>query len=88
MSQPIEAIYENGLLRPLEPLALPEFARVQLDVRTVERETLSPVTEAELIAQTKAHQALLASLAGVSSEQPADGWDSSRADEVLYGWKK
>jgi predicted DNA-binding antitoxin AbrB/MazE fold protein len=28
----LEAIYENGLLRPLSPLALPEHARVRLAV--------------------------------------------------------
>jgi predicted DNA-binding antitoxin AbrB/MazE fold protein len=28
----IEAVYENGLLRPLSPLALPEHARVRLTV--------------------------------------------------------
>jgi predicted DNA-binding antitoxin AbrB/MazE fold protein len=28
----VEAIYENGVLRPLSPLALPEHARVRLSV--------------------------------------------------------
>lgn len=31
----IMAIYENGVLRPLTPLALPEHARVQIHVRQV-----------------------------------------------------
>ena len=33
MSQTITAVYENGVLRPLTPLALPEHAQVELDVR-------------------------------------------------------
>lgn len=33
MSQLIQAIYENGLLRPLAPLDLPENAVVEIDVR-------------------------------------------------------
>jgi predicted DNA-binding antitoxin AbrB/MazE fold protein len=32
MTQLIDAIYENGVLRPLSPLALPEHARVRLSV--------------------------------------------------------
>jgi predicted DNA-binding antitoxin AbrB/MazE fold protein len=37
------AIYENGVLRPLEPLALPEHTRVQVQVQRV----LSPEDVAE-----------------------------------------
>jgi predicted DNA-binding antitoxin AbrB/MazE fold protein len=32
MTISIEAVYENGLLRPLSPLALPEHTRVRLAV--------------------------------------------------------
>jgi len=32
MSKPIEAIYENGILRPLEPLALEEHQRVTITI--------------------------------------------------------
>lgn len=35
MSQQIQAIYENGLLRPLAPLDLPENSVVEIDVRDV-----------------------------------------------------
>jgi len=43
MNQTIQAIYENGLLRPLIPLDLPENSEVEITVRTnVENaETLS-----------------------------------------------
>jgi len=33
MSQNIQAIYENGILRPLQPLDLPENKVVNIDVR-------------------------------------------------------
>jgi len=33
MSQNIQAIYENGVLRPLQPLDLPENKIVEIDVR-------------------------------------------------------
>jgi predicted DNA-binding antitoxin AbrB/MazE fold protein len=32
MTISVEAVYENGVLRPLSPLALPEHARVRLAV--------------------------------------------------------
>jgi predicted DNA-binding antitoxin AbrB/MazE fold protein len=35
MSEHIQAIYENGVLRPLQPLDLPENSVVEIDVRDV-----------------------------------------------------
>jgi predicted DNA-binding antitoxin AbrB/MazE fold protein len=35
MSEHIQAIYENGILRPLKPLDLPENSVVEIDVRDV-----------------------------------------------------
>lgn len=35
MTQSIQAIYENGILRPLAPLDLPENSVVEIDVRAV-----------------------------------------------------
>lgn len=37
MSQSIQAIYENGILRPLQPLDLEENSVVEIDVRDVSR---------------------------------------------------
>lgn len=35
MSESIIAIYENGVLRPLRPLDIPENSEVEIDVRDV-----------------------------------------------------
>jgi len=35
MNQNIRAIYENGILRPLQPLDLPENKIVEIDVRDI-----------------------------------------------------
>jgi predicted DNA-binding antitoxin AbrB/MazE fold protein len=42
MTKLIEAVYENGVLRPLEPLSLSEFERVRL---TVTNEASDPLDE-------------------------------------------
>lgn len=39
MTQTITAIYENGMLRPLTPLALPEHSQVEIEVRTITEES-------------------------------------------------
>ena len=36
MTAAVEAIYEGGLLRPLQPLALPEHAHVRISVETID----------------------------------------------------
>ena len=36
MTVAVEAIYEDGLLRPLQPLALPEHAHVRISVETMD----------------------------------------------------
>jgi predicted DNA-binding antitoxin AbrB/MazE fold protein len=38
VSTAIEAIYENGLLRPLQPLALAEHTRVRVSVETLDND--------------------------------------------------
>ncbi len=38
MSDSIQAIFENGLLRPLAPLDLPENSVVEIDVKDVRNE--------------------------------------------------
>ena len=43
MSQTITAVYENGVLRPLKPLTLPEKARVRLQIER--SEASDPVLE-------------------------------------------
>jgi predicted DNA-binding antitoxin AbrB/MazE fold protein len=37
MSQNIQAIYENGILRPLQPLDFPENSIVEIDVRDISK---------------------------------------------------
>ena len=38
MTTAVEAIYEDGFLRPLQPLHLPEHTRVMVSVETLEND--------------------------------------------------
>jgi predicted DNA-binding antitoxin AbrB/MazE fold protein len=49
MSQSIQAIYENGILRPLQPLDLPENEIVEIDVRGKSGDKKEESTNAEKI---------------------------------------
>lgn len=60
MNSTITAVYENGVLRPLTPLTLPEHSRVELQIVT---QAAAPPDREQV------RQALLA--AGVIHPQPA-----------------
>jgi len=45
MSQNIQAVYENGILRPLQPLDFPENSIVEIDVRDVEEKNTETMRE-------------------------------------------
>ena len=47
MSEYIQAIYENGVLRPLTPINLPEKSVVEIDVRDVTNSKKEQSTNAE-----------------------------------------
>jgi predicted DNA-binding antitoxin AbrB/MazE fold protein len=63
VNQTIKAIYENGVLRPLTPLALPDHTEVQI---TVEAASARPDAEAQ---RRQVDAALLA--AGLMLPRPA-----------------
>jgi predicted DNA-binding antitoxin AbrB/MazE fold protein len=49
MSQNIQAIYENGILRPLQPLDFPENSIVEIDVRGATENEEKELTNVEKI---------------------------------------
>lgn len=68
MSETITAIYENGLLRPLTPLHLPEHSEVEVEVRRVQAPSNIDARRAQVWASLEA-AGILAPVAPV--EQPA-----------------
>lgn len=60
----ITAIYENGVLRPIMPLALPEHSRVQIQIQA------SPAVDSPAEHRRRVHDVLVA--AGLSLPRPPD----------------
>lgn len=80
----IDAIYDNGVLKPLEPLALPDQARVKL---TVDAEPENDRAD-KLAKQKAALREMWEAIDKLPQHKNNDGWSARQHDEVLYGWKK
>ena len=77
MNKEIEAVYEQGVIRPLQPLELPEGARLNLIVVTHEQPE-SNGSAARIIAE----------IAGLPLEGSNDAFSSSEHDSILYSKKQ
>ena len=90
MSQIIDTIYEEGVLKPLEPLNLVEHTQVQIYISVQERKALADlVREVEEFAKTEAtrdaQEALRELYEGIfESEEDF----ASHHDSFLYGAPK
>jgi predicted DNA-binding antitoxin AbrB/MazE fold protein len=73
MTKEIEAIYERGIIRPLQPLELPEGARLDLIV----------ITHEEPKANGNAAE-ILAEIAALPLEGSSDDFDGREHDSILY----
>jgi len=80
MIQEFQAIYENGILRLIQPLDLPENS----PVRGVVEGNLQPVP-AEVLAQQQALEAMRAQLSVLPQSPSADGLSGRDHDSILYG---
>jgi predicted DNA-binding antitoxin AbrB/MazE fold protein len=86
MSQQIRAIVENGLLRPLDPISLPEHDIVSIVISSPE--VTPPTADDTLLAQRDALREMFEEAEQLPLEPSADGFSGADHDEVLYGWKK
>ena len=73
MTKEIEAVYEHGMIRPLQPLELPEGARLDLIVITRE-ETKTNGNAAKILAE----------IAALPLEGPDDAVAGREHDSILY----
>ena len=73
MTKEIEAVYEQGVIRPLQPLDLPEGSRLDVIVITHEE----PRTTSKAVE-------ILADIAALPLEGPNDTFSGREHDSILY----
>jgi len=73
MTKEIEAVYEQGMIRPLQPLELPEGARLDLIVITHDQPKGNGNT-AQVIAE----------IAALPLERASDAFAGREHDSILY----
>jgi len=81
MSYEVDAIYDNGILKPLAPLALPDQARVTLTISA----PASPDASEKIAGQKAALQQLWEEVDRLPQVPNNDGWSSREHDQLLYG---
>jgi len=76
MTKTIDAVYERGVLRPLEPLQLPEGARLDI-ILVTDDEAGARMTPADILAE----------IAALPTEGATDSFSARDHDTVLYPHK-
>ena len=72
----VEAVFEKGVFRPVEPISLEEGTRVEVVLHPTR-----PATDNE----GKSYLERLAEIAALPVRSPADGFSGAEHDRVLYG---
>ena len=80
----VNAIYENGVLKPLEPVALGEREQVQLVITPSSKPSVSP-NLAESTRQRRAIDEMLAEFDRLPQPKNGDKFCGADHDAVLYG---
>jgi predicted DNA-binding antitoxin AbrB/MazE fold protein len=86
MTHEFRAIFEHGILRPLDPISLAEN-----DVVTVVVQANGSANEHSAVEVTQQKKNLMAALTEANRlplESPNDGFSGADHDQVLYGWQK
>ena len=84
MTQLVQAIYENGVFRPLDPVHVAEHEQVSL---VIESPAQAPDNVA-IMQQGEALRKLRAAMDVLPTGAPADGLGGADHDDILYGTKK
>lgn len=82
MSQQIQAIFENGVLRPLTPLVLLEKSHVSV---TVDEGSVATTDEVLRRSQQDALNATFAAVDQLPQTPRNDGLSGRDHDQILYG---
>jgi predicted DNA-binding antitoxin AbrB/MazE fold protein len=81
MTHHVDAIYDNRVLKPLEPLILPDQTRVKV---TVESAEINPAENEILSQQQDALKELWAELDKLPQHKNSAGWSVRDHDRLLY----
>lgn len=84
MELQIQAIFENGVFKPLTEVTLEEHQRVMLKIENGNASDLSRENETVAL-QKRAMQELDAEMDQLPDNSPDDGFSSEDHDRVLYG---
>lgn len=87
MSQEFHAIYENGVLRPITPLNLPESAEVEGTVQQANEagRRVAELSAADLQRQQSALNAMFGEVDTLPQTPRNDGISGRDHDKILYG---
>ncbi len=87
MNHTFQAIYEHGLLRPLEPIDLSEQEVVSLTVTTREKPSLAETEEDEaaIRRQQEFFESFLEKAAAMQADMPSDGLSNRDHNKIIYG---
>lgn len=83
MPREFQAVYEQGLLRPLEPLPLAERQLVTLYLGDSARPPAEPA--AAITAQQAGWMEFVAHMESLPSAAPGDGLSNRDHDRLIYG---
>lgn len=81
MTQFIQAIYEHGVFRPLEPVQLADHKQVSLVVS----DAAAIADDVAIARQREALASLRAKMDALPNGAPADGLGGADHDRILYG---
>lgn len=81
MNEQIDAIYDNGVLKPLVPLSLPDKSHVKLTIES----RPEAAAAAKVASQIEALQQRWRELDQLPQTRNDDGWSVRQHDDLLYG---
>ena len=87
MSEQIDAIYEHGVFRPLQPVHLSEHEHVSLIVSGANGAS-TDTPQGDVERQRNALADLRAKMNSLPSGAPEDGLGGADHDQILYGSQK
>ena len=83
MTREIEAVYENGMLRPLEPLSLAEHQHVRVTVAEIAGDPLASLIDHAFLEQARGEVAAARSIPSLEEVRRMTAKDSSSWAEAI-----